>query len=119
MGLFYELGKSAALKEWKGVDLDGTLATYHKWEGPDQIGDPIPKMVTRVKKWLSDGKDVRIMTARVADDKNGVASKAIKAWCKEHVGKALPVTNIKDQGMTELWDDRAVGVTKNIGERKS
>jgi hypothetical protein len=56
---------------WVGVDLDGTLATYNTWEGPEHIGEPIPEMVERVKAWRRDGRAVRIFTARVfapADD---------------------------------------------------
>lgn len=50
---------------WIGVDLDGTIAEYHGWVSPTHIGAPIPKMVERVKVWLSEGKEVRIFTARV------------------------------------------------------
>ena len=50
---------------WIGVDLDGTLAQYGGWNG-GLIGDPVPLMLQRVKEWIADGKDVRIMTARVA-----------------------------------------------------
>jgi hypothetical protein len=35
---------------WVGVDLDGTLAEYHGFKGPEHIGKPIPKMVARVKR---------------------------------------------------------------------
>ena len=45
------------------------------------------------------------------------ARAAIQAWCVEHIGVALPVTNEKDFAMTELWDDRAVGVHRNTGVR--
>lgn len=48
-----------------GVDLDGTLAEYHGW-GDDSIGAPVPKMLARVKKWLAEGQEVRIVTARVS-----------------------------------------------------
>lgn len=40
----------------------------------------------------------------------------IENWCLKHIGKKLPVTNIKDFGMIELWDDRAVQVVPNTGE---
>ena len=33
---------------WIGVDLDGTLAHYGGWIGPDHIGDPIAPMVERI-----------------------------------------------------------------------
>ncbi len=41
----------------------------------------------------------------------------IQAWCLEHVGEVLPVTPAKDYDMVELWDDRAVQVIPNTGER--
>ena len=50
---------------WIGVDLDGTLAEYHGWHDDGRIGKPILPMVARVKKWLAEGKEVRIVTERV------------------------------------------------------
>jgi len=102
-------------KTWIGVDLDGTLAKYNGWKGETHIGEPIPLMVNRVKEWLAAGKDVRIMTARVANVDDDTVENAIKAWCKEHLGQELPVTNVKDHQMEELWDDRAHRVEKNTG----
>lgn len=98
------------------VDLDGTLAKYDKFEGPTKIGAPIPAMVEKVKAMLAKGEDVRIMTARVADDKDGKATRAIQAWCQKYLGQTLPVTNVKDQHMKALYDDRAVAVEKNTGK---
>ena len=34
-----------------------------------------------------------------------------------HFGVVLPVTNVKDWHMLELWDDRAVQVEPNTGRR--
>lgn len=52
------------MKGWIGVDLDGTLAEY---DGDvNTIGKPIEQMCDRVRAWLKEGKDVRIVTARVA-----------------------------------------------------
>lgn len=99
---------------WIGVDLDGTLAHYETWGAEDHIGEPIPRMLERVKKWLADGVDVRIFTAR-ASYPNPVGRAAIEAWCQKHVGKVLPITNAKDLAMIELWDDRAVQVEMNTG----
>ena len=56
---------------WIGVDLDGTLAYYDQWRGALHIGEPIPVMLERVKRWLDEGKDVRIFTARV--NREGIA----------------------------------------------
>lgn len=102
-------------KDWIGVDLDGTLAYYEKWVSETDIGSPIKPMVVRVKKWLEEGKDVRIFTDRVGALDDSVAKKAVKNWCFNFIGKSLPVTNIKDMHMVELWDDRAVQVRKNQG----
>jgi hypothetical protein len=117
---------------WIGVDLDGTLAEYTGWVGPDHIGAPVAPMVERVKKWLSEGRDVRIFTARVdggtaalsMGDPNGDHFRnvervraVIERWCIDHIGQALPITNTKDYGMIELWDDRAVQVVPNTGQR--
>ena len=104
-------------KEWIGVDLDGTLAEYTSFKGVDQIGKPVSKMLSRVKRWIKDGKKVKIFTARASGKDKNVAIKAIKKWCKEHIGKELEVTCEKDCFMTALWDDRAVQVEKNVGEK--
>jgi RES domain-containing protein len=114
---------------WIGVDLDGTLAEYHGWNGG--VGKPIARMVERVKRWIADGIEVRIMTARVSNgggfseesklDADGafVAEQRvlIQEWCKEHLGVVIPVTHEKDFRMVELWDDRAVQVIPNTGLR--
>lgn len=100
---------------WIGVDLDGTLAQYGEWQGHNHIGEPIAPMVKRVKDWLAAGREVRIFTARVWD-KNPEVVSAIESWCERHIGKILPVTNCKDYGMIELWDDRCVQVVPNTGQ---
>jgi hypothetical protein len=101
---------------WIGVDLDGTLAYYEGWQGPQHIGKPVAAMVARVKRWLEQGREVRIFTARVSHGDVDGARPAIEAWCEEHLGRRLIVTNEKDYGMVELWDDRAVQVLANTGE---
>lgn len=104
------------MKGWIGVDLDGTLAHYDTWRGIDHIGVPIKPMVDRVKQWLKDGVSVKIFTARVAGRDADQVRAYIDAWCLEHIGQVLPVTNVKDFQMVELWDDRAVQVRCNTGE---
>lgn len=106
---------------WIGVDLDGTLAHYDGWKGPEHIGEPIPRMVERVKAWIAEGKDVRIFTARVCSSQPGdaglVAMGAIMRWCTQHIGRPMAVTSEKDWNMIELWDDRCVQVVPNTGHR--
>ena len=106
---------------WIGVDLDGTLAMYDEWAGADNIGEPIPLMLERVKKWLDSGQEVRIFTARVGGSTEEVvrALPYIEAWCLEHIGRKLIVTCRKDYDMIELWDDRCVQVIPNTGRTLS
>ena len=99
---------------WIGVDLDATLAHYEGWKSPSHIGEPIPKMAERVRKWLEEGREVRIFTARASVPEQ-VAP--VEEWCLKHFGVKLKVTCCKDFGMIELWDDRCVQVQPNTGER--
>ncbi len=104
---------------WIGVDLDATLATYDKWIGIEHIGDPVPAMLKRVKRWLAEGRDVRILTARVSHGyaDRDTAARYIQDWTERHLGVRLPVTCEKDMAMLELWDDRAVTVEANTGRQ--
>lgn len=101
---------------WVGVDLDGTLAYFDKWQGIEHIGEPIIEMCKRVSDWvIAEGRDVRIFTARVSGDDADAARRYIEEWCLKHLGFILPVTCVKDNFMIELWDDRCVEVVKNEG----
>lgn len=104
---------------WIGVDLDGTLAEYHGWNG-GKIGRPIPAMANRVRQWLADGTAVKIFTARVGSkdsEETAFEFNRIQDWTEEHFGVRLPVTCSKDFAMVELWDDRCVQVVPNTGQR--
>lgn len=50
---------------WIGCDLDGTLAYYGDWTAWNEFGSPIVPMQQRVVRWLAEGRDVRILTARI------------------------------------------------------
>ncbi len=105
-------------ESWIGVDLDGTLAQDLGEPHGYAIGPPIPEMVERVKAWLAEGIEVRIFTARVSDEDECLHQLLfIRDWCREHIGQELEVTCTKDFKMWELWDDRAVQVVKNTGQR--
>lgn len=105
---------------WIGVDLDGTLAEYDGWQGIEHIGPPIPAMVERVKRWREEGREVRVFTARVSRGEQAIrARRVVHQWLWAHLGEALPVTCMKDFGMVELWDDRAVAVELNTGRQLS
>jgi hypothetical protein len=130
-----------AAKGWIGVDLDGTLFHYDKWVGWNVFGEPIAPMVERVRKWVSEGIEVRIVTARVGipvwggytdaprvshvlkhqcrvtGDMFSDASmiRAIQDHLERHGLPRLKVQCYKDVDMIELWDDRAVQVVPNTG----
>jgi len=109
-------------KGWIGVDLDGTLAFYDTWQDdPCSIGAPIPVMVERVRGWIRQGYEVRIVTARVGPslglkgiDRSAI-TKAIEDWTERYIGHRLQVTCTKDFQMIRLYDDRACQVEKNTG----
>lgn len=98
---------------WIGVDLDGTLARDLGSSRWDEIGSPIEPMLARVKKWIAEGHTVKIFTARASSPKQ---VEAIREWLGSCGLPDLEVTNVKDLNMIELWDDRCVQVTTNLGE---
>lgn len=122
-------GNSMKSKGWIGVDLDGTLALDMPGEAfdPVKIGAPIPAMVARVQRWLGEGREVRIFTARAStvdhhtvfhgtpEEYRKHVVDAIQAWCLQHIGVALKVTAEKDYQMQLLYDDRARQVIRNEG----
>ena len=104
---------------WIGVDLDGTLAEYSGWS--NDIGEPIPKMVQRVKRWISEGKEVRVFTARGSVDGDGEADRYVQLmkiydWIEANIGEPLEVTAKKDPGMIRLYDDRVRQIEEGTGE---
>jgi hypothetical protein len=98
---------------WIGVDLDGTLARDLGSTRSDEIGSPIEPMLVRVQKWIAEGRTVKIFTARASSPRQVAA---IKEWLVSCGLPELEVTNVKDRRMIELWDDRCVQVTTNLGE---
>jgi hypothetical protein len=63
--------------------------------------------------WLAKGVEVRIVTARAADER---ATPVIHAWLVDVAGlPPLAVTDRKDYKMLQLWDDRCVQVIPNTG----
>jgi hypothetical protein len=98
---------------WIGVDFDGTLARDLGSRYGDEIGGPIEPMLLRVKQWIANGHTVKIFTARASSPRQVAA---IKKWLAKYGLPDLEVTNVKDLRMVELWDDRCVQVTTNLGE---
>lgn len=109
------LCKQWGFKEpWIGVDLDGVLARSTSWQGYNHIGEPIPRMMRRIRRWLREGKIIKIFTSRAEIGKIG--TQPIRRWLRKHNLPQLEITSIKDSGMVELWDDLAVRVEENTGK---
>lgn len=101
--------KENTFRHWVGVDFDGTLATYDHYRGDDHVGEPVEPIVRLVRKFLHDGVEVRLFTARKPHP-------VLRKWMKEHLGQILPITNVKDPGMIAMYDDRAINVQRNTGK---
>jgi hypothetical protein len=116
---------------WIGVDFDGVLAEDAVGCGTfPALGPPIQRMIDRVRGWLDEGKDVRIVTARVhpplSVEDAALYGKTVDEWvpyqrgliehfCLTYFGVPLPVTCAKDYQMIELWDDRCIQMETNTG----
>ena len=70
-------------------------------------------MMERVKRWLSEGYTIKIFTARASDLHREMV---VRAWLDSHGLQACGITNVKDFGMIELYDDRCVAVEPNTGK---
>ncbi|MHA2403863.1 MAG: hypothetical protein ACXADH_12785 [Candidatus Kariarchaeaceae archaeon] len=91
---------------WVGFDFDGTLAKEHTFE-------PVLPMVRRLRTYLKNGTECRILTAR-GNDPHGIA--LVKNWLREQDLPNLEVTSKKDYQMIVLYDDRARQVIQDTGE---
>lgn len=94
------------------VDLDGTLAFYDRWRGSEHVGEPIPKMLARVHRWLALGEQVVIFTARASEPEK-IAP--VYAWMLKHGLQDCKLSCMKTMDISEFWDDRAVRVEPNTG----
>lgn len=102
-------GHDPSLPQWIGVDFDGTLATQGSL---DHTGSPVEPMMQRVRQWLAEGREVRILTARACLPEQ---TAIVQDWLEKHGLPRLSVTNSKDFNMDVLWDDRCVSVEPNTG----
>jgi len=89
--------------QWVGFDLDGTLAEYDGWQGPEHIGAPIPEGLALLQDEMDNGFEIRIFTSRADDPKN---IPYVQQWCLENIGRVLEVTNVKDPDCVRIYDDK-------------
>lgn len=108
------------IEPWIGVDLDGTLAEYHGWKGPENIGAPIQPILERVKRILAEGevidnrlvRKVKIFTSRAS-----IPSQVppVQKWLREQGLNGVEITCIKDIGCVLVLDDRCEYIVSNTG----
>lgn len=99
-------------KIWTGVDLDGTLAYLDRNASYDEVGEPVPAMMTLVRKMIHNGIRIKIFTARAEDP---AQIPIIRKWLKDNNLPELEITNVKDYNMQRLYDDRCIQVERNTG----
>lgn len=107
-------------KPFIAVDLDRTLARLTsqdinngKWK-TTYIGPAIPRMLKLVKKWIKEGKEVKIFTTRLQYGKD--AQKAVRQWLIKYGLGDLEIINKKDHMMVAIFDDLSVPVESNTGK---
>lgn len=107
------------IRKTYAVDWDGTMVEYHGFKGAMIYGAPIPRMVARVKKWIDEGHEILIFTARVSVE-HGLQtvkqeSDTIQFALREMGLPPLQITANKYARISEFWDDRAMGLERNTG----
>ena len=99
---------------WYAFDLDGTLATYDTWKGIDHIGEPVQPMVELVKKMHSEGRRVKILTARVAPRLCG-ETHAHGCRCGHCEAEAAKPPVLQEQYLAEL-DENGISVKRTASD---
>lgn len=101
------------------LDLDRTLA---KCSGDyTKVGEIIPSMLFKVKKWLARGYKITIFTARVSvndwhtPEVAAAQKKMIVDWMVENGFPVMDITSDKHPSFTHMIDDRAYHVIPNSG----
>ena len=89
---------------WIAVDFDGTLCGLNN--------QPLMPMIELVKKFLIEGKEVKIFTAKAVFPEYCAE---IDAFNTQHFGKLLEITDRKDFRTEAIYDDRAFRVEYNTG----
>jgi len=105
------------------VDFNGTLAKHDKGAkviddaGNPIMGEPIAKMVERVKARLASGLRVKIQcgTVGAGGPKGEKMAAAIRQWTLEHLGQELEATGTITPRCIEVWNDKAKAVVRNTG----
>ena len=104
------------------VDLDGCLAFYDKWRGPDHIGPPITSMVL-VCHWLHGrGYHIVINTCRLNKTNNKEycvdtekSLSTIRKWLNDHDMPFIAISLDDGKPFAHVYvDDRGVHFNDNL-----
>ena len=96
------------------MDMDATLAVYDRSLGPLEFGPPIPAMAARVKQWLEDGREVRIVTARVAQ--TACVDSEIDHVISHHARYGRELTRYEAAAEILEWNRLIPQIKKAIGD---
>lgn len=109
-------------KKTIAVDFDGTLADDSRVKYPE-CGPPVWRMVERVRRWIAEGHEVVLFTARLAEKdvhRERDQVKRLTEWLDLYGihntdGTVIAMTAWKLPKFDEFWDDKAVAVIRNTG----
>lgn len=99
---------------WIGFDWDGTLVRHERSEGFLRSKPvPIEPMMALFKRYIAEGKNVRIVSARACERAGQVLIRRELDYLG--ITQVIPITNQKDLDMIVLYDDSAKQVVRNEG----
>ena len=97
-----------AAKKAVCVDLDGTLASYDGWKGPEHIGTPL----TGAREFMTTLQQtcrVIVFTTRSSGADAEIGLKAVEAWLAEHQIPYDEIWRGSGKSLASAYvDDRAV-----------
>ena len=106
------------------IDLDGTLAHYDGWKGPENIGNPVTDAVTICRLLHNAGVKVIVHTCRTNKTMNEISGintgkmiRDIGAWLHEWDLGFIHVNEDEGKPFAHAYlDDRGVYFKRNGGE---
>lgn len=99
-------------KGYVAFDFDKTIAVRNSGDSIFKAGAPIRAMVDLMKKYLSEGRKVKVLTAR----KGELQQRPVVKFLKDNGFPPLEVINCKDSNLDILYDDKCIQVELNTGE---
>lgn len=131
------LPESFVKGEWIGVGYEGVLVKRRPWFNDQDHA--IPAMIDRVKGWLDEGRDIRIVANleplnrcvepgalrimhgawvdNAKEERCWLYVASIRLFCVRHFNVVLPITNVIDAKMRCLWDCKCEQVEPDTGRR--